>query len=72
VLLRRGSAVVAAGLADVRDLYRRAKRSKRLVVVQTADHGVDVLSDPPASRAVDARLERALGRSGLRTGGCRG
>jgi pimeloyl-ACP methyl ester carboxylesterase len=45
---------------DARDLYRRAKGAKRLVVVQTADHGVDLLDDPPARRAIDAALRRAF------------
>ena len=46
---------------DARDLYRRAKGAKQLVVVKTADHGVDLLDDPPAARAIDATLRRALG-----------
>ena len=46
---------------DAHELYRRAHGSRRLVVVQTADHGVDLLDDPPAARAIDAVLKRALG-----------
>ena len=45
---------------DARDLYRRAHGPKQLVVVQTADHGVDLLDDPPAQRAIDATLRRAF------------
>jgi pimeloyl-ACP methyl ester carboxylesterase len=45
---------------DARDLYRRARGSKQLVVVKTADHGVDLLDDPPATRAIDAILRRAF------------
>jgi pimeloyl-ACP methyl ester carboxylesterase len=43
-----------------RELYRKARGQKQLVVVQTADHGVDLLDDPPARRAIDAVLRRAL------------
>jgi len=45
---------------DARDLYRRAHDPRQLVVVKTADHGVDLLDDPPAARAIDATLRRAL------------
>jgi pimeloyl-ACP methyl ester carboxylesterase len=46
---------------DARELDRRARPPKRLVVVPTGDHGVDLLGDPRATRAVDALLRRAFG-----------
>jgi pimeloyl-ACP methyl ester carboxylesterase len=46
---------------DARDLYRRATNPKRLVVVPTADHGVDLLDDRATTRAIDATLRRAFG-----------
>jgi pimeloyl-ACP methyl ester carboxylesterase len=42
------------------ELYRRAGAPKQLVVVKTADHGVDLLDDPPAKRAIDAVLQRTF------------
>jgi pimeloyl-ACP methyl ester carboxylesterase len=45
---------------DARELYRRAHGAKQLVVVKTADHGVDLLDDPPATQAIDALLRRAF------------
>jgi pimeloyl-ACP methyl ester carboxylesterase len=45
---------------DARELYRRARGAKRLVVVQTADHGVDLLDEPAASRAIATTLRRAF------------
>jgi pimeloyl-ACP methyl ester carboxylesterase len=43
-----------------RELYRKARGPKQLVVVQTADHGVDLLDDLPAKLAVGAVLRRAF------------
>jgi pimeloyl-ACP methyl ester carboxylesterase len=45
---------------DARELYRRAHDPKQLVVVSSADHGVDLLDDPPATRAIEATLRRAF------------
>jgi pimeloyl-ACP methyl ester carboxylesterase len=45
---------------SARELNRRARAPKQLVVVPTADHGVDLLDDPPATRAIDAVLRRAF------------
>ena len=43
-----------------RELYRKARGAKQLVVVQTADHGVDLLDDPPAELAIGTVLRRAF------------
>src|SRR5262249_31932431 len=45
---------------DIRELYRRARSPKQLVVVPTADHGVALLNDPPVTRATAAVLRRAF------------
>jgi pimeloyl-ACP methyl ester carboxylesterase len=57
--------VVGAGdfqfVDDARELYRRARGTKRLLVVQTADHGVDLLDEPSVTSAIATTLRRAFG-----------
>jgi pimeloyl-ACP methyl ester carboxylesterase len=45
---------------DARDLYRRARAPKQLLVVPTADHGVALLDHPAVTRAIRATLKQAF------------
>src|SRR5258708_1583887 len=47
--------------ADPRDLYRRARSPKRLLVVPTGDHGVALLDHAQVTRAIDRVLRDAFG-----------
>jgi pimeloyl-ACP methyl ester carboxylesterase len=45
---------------DARDLYRRARGPKQLLVIPAGDHGVALLDNPAVTRAIRTTLQQAF------------